>query len=216
MFIEVNDVQVIEPLTREVVDLARSEKIEKVNINGQAENDEKVDATFDDLIKNISIQTLELIFNSSAVRPEMIQTLFARLPARIEFFDLIISCIQQSMNLQSVILVRKGIETLFSLFNNFKGDDENTKSDKDELLNKGDRVSSIVITVLMFINSQVSEAARDLLAFVHDELLQNDFQCVKSKKIEFQRAIFAFFLNDSREIRQIAKEIAEQSQKLFL
>ena len=82
-------------------------------------------------------------------------------------------------------------------------------------MKKIERVADIIITVMMFINSQVSEAAKDLFGFVYNVLCQNQFQCVKSKKVEFQRAIFAFFLNDSRGIREIAKEMAEKSQQLF-
>lgn len=233
MFIEINDVEVLEPLTREIVDLARSDSV--IANNNENENDKENenkdqhgnDATSVDLIKNISIQTLELIFNSASVRPEMAQTLFNRIPPRLEFLDVIISCTQQSMNLQSVSLVRKGLGILFSLFDQFKDSNNNKNSEEEDnqemnpsneknlLSKKVERVADIIITVMMFINSQVSDAAKELFSFVFNVLCQNQFRCVKSKKVEFQRAIFAFFLNDSRGIREIAKEMAEKSQQLF-
>lgn len=205
MFMEINEGELLEPLTREIVTLAGSEMYSR---------NEKKDEN-SDLIQKISIQTLEKIFNSAAVKPEMILTLYNRIQPKLAFFDVILFCINQSMNLQSISLVKTGVDTLFIVCNQFIFNVENTDNLKlnEEYKN---RAAEMIISVLIFTNSQVSKTAVDLLKSIKCELMKIGLRCFENKKIEFQRSIFQFFLNDSREMREIAKEMAEHSQKLFV
>ena len=134
----------------------------------------------------------------------MLETFYANVKATPKLYDIIVLSIQQSMNLQKIVLLKKGVELFFSV-------EEISKTENDT-----EKTAHIIISVLMFINSQVSSSAVELLLLINNELLKSKFECVRCKRIEFQRAIFGFYMNDSRALREIAQKMAEGSQILFV
>ena len=189
MFIEVNDVVVLNPLITELLTIACEN-----NSNESDENDKQ----------KLCRDMLETIFNSSSVKYEMLETFYANVKATPKLYDIIVLSIQQSMNLQKIVLLKKGVELFFSV-------EDISKTENDT-----EKTAHIIISVLMFINSQFSSSAVELLLLINNELLKSKFECVRCKRIEFQRAIFGFYMNDSRALREIAQKMAEGSQILFV